>query len=189
MLSTMAHCLSEDMVEYAGRPPLRTPDHDLYGLDARYRLYETADGWVFLAAPADDDWDALATVMELDPALRDDDTELATTLAERFASRTAAEWEAVFTDVDVACVECATGPVEKVVMLDGGMGEALGIVTPTEHPMIGAYPRLLPTVRFSRSGGVAGPAPLCGAHTDAVLGELGYDESRIAGLREAGVIG
>ena len=95
----------------------------------------------------------------------------------------------MFTDVDVACVECATGPVEKVVMLDGGMGEALGIVTPAEHPMIGAYPRLLPTVRFSRSGGVAGPAPLCGAHTDAVLGELGYDESRIAGLREAGVIG
>ncbi len=30
MLSTLAHTLSEDMVEYDGRAPLRTPDHDMF---------------------------------------------------------------------------------------------------------------------------------------------------------------
>jgi crotonobetainyl-CoA:carnitine CoA-transferase CaiB-like acyl-CoA transferase len=188
MLSTMAHCLSEDMVEYAGRAPLRTPDRELFGLDARYRLYETQDGWVFLAAPAEDDWVALASVMELDDSLRDDDTALAARLAERFATRPAAEWETTLTALDVACVEVAKGPVERVVMSAGGMGETLGIVTPATHPMVGDYPRLTPTVHLSRSEGRAGLAPLCGEQTDAVLTELGYDESRIAALREAGVI-
>ncbi len=51
MLNTVAHAISEDMIEYEGRAPAATADKDLYGLSARYRLYETAEGWVFLAAP------------------------------------------------------------------------------------------------------------------------------------------
>jgi len=43
--------------------------------------------------------------------------------------------------------------------------------------------------RFSRSRGVAGPAPLCGRDTDAVLAELGYSRARIDELRAAGVLG
>ena len=73
-------------------------------------------------------------------------------------------------------------------MAPGGMGEDLGIVTETSHPMVGDYLRLTPTVHLSRSAGLAGPAPLCGEQTDAVLTELGYDDARIAELREAGVI-
>lgn len=189
MLSTMAHTLSEDMVEYEGRELLRTPDRDLFGLGARYRLYETADGWVFLAAPDDDDWENLAGFFELDRSLRGDDDALAAELTERFLGASAREWEARLTALDVTCVEVARGPVEKVVMSAGGMGETLGIVTPMTHAVVDDYPRLLPTVRLSRSGGVAGPAPLCGAHTDAVLTELGYAPERIATLRDAGVLG
>jgi crotonobetainyl-CoA:carnitine CoA-transferase CaiB-like acyl-CoA transferase len=69
------------------------------------------------------------------------------------------------------------------------MGEQLGIVTPMTHALVDDYPRLRPTVRLSRSAGVAGPAPLCGAQTDAVLTELGYTVERIAALRDAGVLG
>ena len=69
------------------------------------------------------------------------------------------------------------------------MGETLGIVTPMTHAVLDDYPRLTPTVRLSRSAGVAGPAPLCGAQTDAVLTELGYGADRIVALREAGVLG
>jgi crotonobetainyl-CoA:carnitine CoA-transferase CaiB-like acyl-CoA transferase len=188
MLSTMAHCLAEDMVEYTDRMPIRTPDRDLYGLDARYRLYEAADGWVFLAAPADDDWEALAGALQLDAALRDDDRALATALTGQFLTKPAAEWEALLVPLDVTCVEVAKAPVEKLVML-GGMGEALGIITPETHPMIGDYPRLTPTVTLSRTAGVTGPAPLCGEQTDTVLAELGYDDGAIATLREAGTIG
>ena len=54
MLSTMAHALSEGMVEYADAPDLAAPDAELYGLSARYCLYRASEGWVFLAAPADE---------------------------------------------------------------------------------------------------------------------------------------
>ena len=46
----------------------------------------------------------------------------------------------------------------------------------------------MPLVEFSRSATVVHPSELCGAHTDAVLTEIGYDADRIAALREAHVI-
>jgi crotonobetainyl-CoA:carnitine CoA-transferase CaiB-like acyl-CoA transferase len=189
MLSTMAHALSEDMVEYDGRPPLASPDRDLHGLGPRYRLYETAAGWVFLAAPEPDDWSRLADAMGLPPELRDDDAALTATLAERFREKVAADWEAALTAADVACVEVVKGPVEEVIWFSGGMGAELGIVTEQTHPVIGDYPRLKPMVSFSRSTGVAGAAPLVGQHTVAVLRELGYDDARIEALRRANVVG
>jgi crotonobetainyl-CoA:carnitine CoA-transferase CaiB-like acyl-CoA transferase len=189
MLSTMSHCLSEDMVEYEGRSITPRPEPDLLGLGARYRLYETADGWVFLAAPNHDEWTILASALELDNALADDADALARTLAERFATKTSDEWERELTALDIACVAVAKGPVEEVVWFSGGLGETLGIVTEVTHPMLETYPRLSPLVRFSRSDTVAGPAPLCGQQTDAVLAELGYSDERIAELRTAGVIG
>ena len=67
--------------------------------------------------------------------------------------------------------------------------EALGVVVETTHATIGDYPRASPMVAFSRSGGVAGPAPLCGQQTDAILTELGYSADRIDALRAAGVLG
>jgi crotonobetainyl-CoA:carnitine CoA-transferase CaiB-like acyl-CoA transferase len=93
------------------------------------------------------------------------------------------------TKVDVACVEVVKGPVEDVVWFSGGIGAAIDIVTPAEHPVVGEYQRLKPLVRFSRSAGVTGPAPLVGQHTDTVLAELGYDAAAIAGLRDENVLG
>ena len=58
MLSTMGHALGDDMVSYDARPPLAPADPELWGLHALYRLYPTADGWCFLAAPEDRDWSA-----------------------------------------------------------------------------------------------------------------------------------
>jgi crotonobetainyl-CoA:carnitine CoA-transferase CaiB-like acyl-CoA transferase len=188
MLSTMAHTLSDEMVEYDGAPGIAIPDRDLYGLHARWRLYETADGWVFLAAPDDDDWSALAEVFGLDAALRDDEAALASALAHGFMARPAAAWERALAEVDVACAEVVAGPVEEVVMLSGKLGEAMGIVTTQQHPVLDEYPRLTALATFSRSGTLAGPAPLLGTQTESVLTELGYDALRIAALRERGVI-
>src|SRR5215207_2993686 len=86
MLRTMAHVLVEDMVEYDGRPTRRTSDVGLHGLSARYRLYETADGWVFLAAPAASEWKDLvaATAPYVDLEACHDDDALAEALAAMF---------------------------------------------------------------------------------------------------------
>jgi crotonobetainyl-CoA:carnitine CoA-transferase CaiB-like acyl-CoA transferase len=188
MLSTMAHCLSEDMVEYDGRAALARADKDLFGLGPRYRLYETSDGWIFLAAPEDAEWDALADELGLPDELKDDDA-LASVLVELFRGAASAAWESRLRAVDVMCVEVAKGPVEEAIWFSGGLGEMLGIVTEVQHALFDAHPRLKPMVTFSRSRGVAGAAPLCGAHTDPVLRELGYSDERIAGLRANGDIG
>jgi len=188
MLSTMAHVLADDMVDYEGRPPLPTPDPHLLGLGARYRLYEAADGWVFLAAPQDREWQALASELGLPPDLADDDAQLATVLGELFRQDGAAAWEARLGAVDVACAAVAAGPVEDVVWFTGGVGTALGIVTEAEHPVLGTYPRLKPTVTLSRTPGVTGNAPLCGQDTVAALQELGLSAERIDVLRAAGVV-
>ena len=187
MLSSVAHALSEGMVEYDDAPDLAAPDAELYGLSARYCLYRASEGWVFLAAPADSDWPALSGALVLPDDLRDDDDALAEALADRFASRPAEAWERELTALDVACVAVSTDPLDGILFSD--LGASLGVIVETTHATIGDYPRASPMVKFSRSGGVAGPAPLCGQHTDAVLAELGYSTDRIDALRAAGVLG
>ena len=83
----------------------------------------------------------------------------------------------------------ATGPVEEVIWFSGGLGDTLGIVTESEHPLLGTYPRLTPMVRFSRSATVTGDAPVIGQQTIPILRELGFSDERIAGLQAAGVVG
>lgn len=101
-------------------------------------------------------------------------------LAAVFASRTRDEWAEVFADSD-ACV-----------------APLLSLTEAPEHPhnvARGAFvdvdgaPQPAPAPRLSRTPGeVRTGAPAFGAHTDEVLGELGYDDAGLAELREAGAI-
>ena len=200
MLSTMNHVLSDDTIEYGGRPPVPAPDPGLHGIGALYRLYETAEGWVFLAVTTDKEWTAL-TVALGDPDLaadarfatrggREEHADaLAASLAAAFARRPAGEWESVMAAADVACVPVAAGPSHAVLMDDGGLGRALDMVTDVVHPVLDRHSRLAPVVRFSRSATRAEGAPAIGQHTDRVLAELGIGPERIADLRARGIIG
>ncbi|HEY7106723.1 MAG TPA: CoA transferase [Acidimicrobiia bacterium] len=191
MLNTVAHAISEDMVEYADRAAAPTTDAELFGLNARYRLYETADGWVFLAVPTQRELDELVTALEpYGPVDRADDDALASSLCRIFERRTAAEWERDLVTRDVACVVVESTSPDAAIMGEGdSIGRAMGIVVDLEHPVIGAYPRLAPLATLSRSEGLTGGAPLLGEQTDAVLAELGYSEDHITDLRARGVIG
>ena len=176
MLSTLAHTLSEDMVEYEGRAPAPAPDDDLYGLGPRYRLYEAADGWVFLAAPHEREWSALLGALG------------GTDVASRLAERPAREWESLLVPLGIACVVVERGPVEGHLMSDDGIGARSGMVVRVDHPVIGEHNRMTNPVRFSRSATLAAPACLLGHHTDAVLAEIGYSPADVASLRAAGVV-
>jgi crotonobetainyl-CoA:carnitine CoA-transferase CaiB-like acyl-CoA transferase len=192
MLNTVAHAISEDMIEYEGRGPAPTADTGLYGLSARYRLYETADGWVFLAVPTQREFDELTTAVAPfgDLPHGADDNALAQALTTIFASRPAADWERELTAKDIACVVVEeTSPEAAMMEGDDSVGRTMGILVDLEHPVIGEYPRLTPLAAMSRSIGLTGGAPLLGQHTDAVLTEIGYAPERIADLRSREIIG
>ncbi len=192
MLNTVAHAISEDMIEYEGRAAAPTADKGLHGLSARYRLYETAEGWVFLAAPTQREFGELTAALAPYGDLGDgaDDDALAETLSTIFRSRPASVWERELTAQDVACVVVAeTSPEAAMMEGEDCLGRTMGILVDLEHPVIGEYPRLTPLAAMSRSGGVTGGAPLLGQHTDAVLAELGYTAESIDDLRSRGIVG
>ena len=66
---------------------------------------------------------------------------------------------------------------------------ARGLVVDVADAAGGIQRQLAPPIRFSRTpGGVRTPAPALGEHTDAVLGEIGFEAADCARLRALGVI-
>jgi alpha-methylacyl-CoA racemase len=109
------------------------------------------------------------------PALRE-------ALTAAFATRTRDEWAAAFRDHD-ACVT-------PVLDLDEATRHEQAAARGGYQPIPGlAVPQPAVSPRFSRSATpIPPPPPKVGAHTDAVLAELGYAPDRVASLRAAGVV-
>jgi crotonobetainyl-CoA:carnitine CoA-transferase CaiB-like acyl-CoA transferase len=200
MLNTGCHAMSAQAVAYPGAPREPAPDAELRGLGALYRIYDAADGYVFLAAPTDREWAALAAALAkevdlagdarfVDASSRRANTHaLIDVLGAVFARKPATEWEAELLATGVACVAVTTTSIEER-MFDDAFGRASGYVVDVVHPTLDEHPRLAPYVRFSRSATQAPPAVLNGEQTDRLLGELGRDAAAIADLRARNVVG
>jgi crotonobetainyl-CoA:carnitine CoA-transferase CaiB-like acyl-CoA transferase len=197
MLLSAAHALSETMIEYEGKEEIAHVDEEALGLSATYRLYETADGWVFLAAPSDRDWLRLAEALSAygsfgdsawatDEGRKADQDGLAKALGETFRQRPAPEWESELVAKGVGCVVAEARTMEESYI--GDMGRQHGWVATVDSPIFDEYECVGPLVRFSRSTTQSLPGTTLGQHTDAVLTELGLGAERIAELRTQGVI-
>jgi crotonobetainyl-CoA:carnitine CoA-transferase CaiB-like acyl-CoA transferase len=103
----------------------------------------------------------------------------------RFRGRTAAEWLA---DFDAAGVPA--GPVRFAdELFDDPHVVANGLVVEVEHPAAGTLKMVGPPVQMSRTPlRPRGASPPLGAHTDELLRSIGYDDARIADLRQRGVV-
>jgi crotonobetainyl-CoA:carnitine CoA-transferase CaiB-like acyl-CoA transferase len=198
MITSGAHALADDMVEYANRPASPQADSELYGFGARYRLYPTAEGWVYLAAPMAAEWDSLVAAMHDDVDLtadqrfadeasrRDNDHALAELLGTTFLGKSAQQWEDQLLAHDIGCVRVAEESVEAV--LQGEFGRDAGLLVEVDHPTFGTHDRLTPYIAFSRSATIAEPGVLAGQHTDAILSELGFSADAIADLRTRKIV-
>jgi crotonobetainyl-CoA:carnitine CoA-transferase CaiB-like acyl-CoA transferase len=179
------------------RPSL---DREQLGLDALYRLYETQDGWLQLAALRADHWPALCRVLCLPDAVVD----------ERFATPAAREAHRVELTELIAGVlrsDIATtwrrslmaAGVPAEVSVDTWEGETvlfdeelvrLGLVTTYDHPILGRVRQFGNLITFSDTPGKQErAAPMVGQHTREILGELGCDAARIDDLAARGIVG
>ena len=64
MICSTSWANSAQMIRYEGKPDGPYADPLLYGMNALYRLYPTAEGWVFVACVQDDEWSAFADVLD-----------------------------------------------------------------------------------------------------------------------------
>jgi alpha-methylacyl-CoA racemase len=156
-----------------------------------YRPYRCADGWVTLGALEPKFWQAWCRgVGREDLVERQFERPGSPAHAEVeavFMTRTRDEWQAFASEHD-----CCLEPVlELDEALESELVRARGMVTELDQPGAERPVRLLGVpVKLSRTPGDPdrAPGPALGEHTDAVLGALGYDEARIAALKEAGAV-
>src|SRR5215467_1144588 len=159
-------------------------------------IYETADGYMTVAALTDRQWAGLARVAERPewladerfktPALRQHNIDVRLELTqEALLQRPAADWLERLTAAGVPC-----GPVltRNQVIRHPQVG-ALGLVVETDHPAAGRLRQARAAARFSRTPPeIRRGAPRLGEHTQEVLAELGYSAAEIDALEADGAI-
>lgn len=179
--------------------PRPTLDRDQLGLDALYRLYETQDGWLQIAAVREEHWPALCRTIERESLLGDprfaspedrarNRAELADALQEAFMEDLATNWRRELMAAGVpAEVSVDTWDGETVLFDDELL--RLGLVTEYEHPLLGRTRQFGNLITFSDTPGrQERAAPMAGQHTREILAELGYDNAVVEDYHARGVV-
>ena len=106
-------------------------------------------------------------------------------IAEITVTRSSADWVETLNAAGVP-----SGPIYAIdqVFADPQV-QHLAMAQPVEHPVLGEIELVGQAAALSRTPSrMRMPTPELGEHTDAVLGELGYDGAGIADLRRRGVV-
>jgi crotonobetainyl-CoA:carnitine CoA-transferase CaiB-like acyl-CoA transferase len=179
--------------------PRSTLDREQLGLDALYRLYETQDGWLQLAAVREEHWLALCRAIHHEPLLEDPRfasmadrvshrPELTEVLQSIFMGDLATNWRRVLRAEGVPSeISVDTWDGESI-LFDEEL-QRLGLVTVYEHPLLGRVRQFGSLISFSDTPcSQKRPAPMLGQHTREILAELGYDDTTIDDYGARGII-
>ncbi|MDZ7729547.1 MAG: CaiB/BaiF CoA-transferase family protein [Dehalococcoidia bacterium] len=102
-----------------------------------------------------------------------------------FKTKTADEWMEIMSQHDI----CAAPVLEMDRVVTDPHNQARDMIVEVDSP-VGKVKQIGVGAKLSETPGqVRGTGPLTGEHTEEVLKGLGYDESKLAELREAGAIG
>lgn len=160
-----------------------------------YNCYPTADGHVIVACIGDAFFERFAEFIGIpelrDPALKQQPVRYAAKervdelVSARMRTRSTAEWVEALQRARIPC-----GPVNDFAhALADPQVQARGMVV--DVPLAGGGSVRQPGNPVKLSGAPERPhtpPPPLGAHTDEVLGAIGYDAPRLAALRAAGVV-
>ena len=159
-------------------------------------VFETADGYINIATSDGAIYERLCHALGL-PELIDDArfatgnarsenrARLNALIDERTRTKTSAAWVEALNEAGVPC-----GPIYAIdEMFDDPQVRHLGMAEPVEHPTLGQTRIVSQGTRLSRTPfHVHSATPELGAHTDEILGALGYDKAAIEDLRGRGVV-
>lgn len=160
-------------------------------------VFPSADGHINIAASGQVLWVRFCEAIGWNEALSDPDyatgplrSKNRKALNDRLGvitrTKPSAHWLALLNKAGVPC-----GPINNI---EGVFAEPqtqhLGIVRPVHHPKLGDISVVGQpfTLSAAPQPETMRPTAELGEHTDAILGELGYDTAAIAGLRERGAI-
>ncbi|MBL7522775.1 CoA transferase [Frankia sp. CNm7] len=178
------------------RPAL---DREQLGLGALYRLYETRDGWLQLAAARPEHWTALCGALGRDDLAADprvataaaraeSRAELTTLLAEAFRADAALAWRRRLDAAGVPAEISADTRNGETLLFDEDLVR-LGLVTEYAHPIHGRVRQFGNLMTFDGTPTRQDrPVPLYGQHTREILTELGYDAATIDALHARRVV-
>jgi crotonobetainyl-CoA:carnitine CoA-transferase CaiB-like acyl-CoA transferase len=168
------------------------------GLGPLYRLYETADGWVCIAAERDDHWRALVDALALpdlaadrrfvDATARAGNADAITAVLEpSFRRLSSVE---IFDALDTRGVPCEIAdPDFSLQVFDDPEMRAHNLVVTQEHPVLGRFDHFGTTIDFSDTPGrIWGPPPTVGQHTREIMLEHGFHDGDVDKLVEAGAV-
>ncbi len=186
------------MYDFDGRAPFDEPSgRQARGWGPYYHCYRAADGWLFFAAPTEKDA-ALRRVPELSDLAGRCDEGLVDALADRFAQQPVAHWQHRFRSGSASVVPLGSLSSNREESLQRESDGPADIRCATyrairhdQHPMGRWVDLVAPNaVRPAKAAiTIPGHAPKPGAHTRAVLSNLGYSEEEIVAMIESATAG
>lgn len=150
-----------------------------------YRLTPTADGYIAMMVLTDDQWAALHPALDLAPAGERTHPERLREAREKLARMS--------TEDAIDALSAHHIPCAPMLSLDDvpfhPQVVANGILTETDHPVLGRLRQPLPEPHLEAMGTTSlRPAPRLGEHSEEILLEHGYGVEEVTALLDAGVL-
>jgi crotonobetainyl-CoA:carnitine CoA-transferase CaiB-like acyl-CoA transferase len=184
------------------RPGVRrrpTLDRSQTGISASYRMYETASGWICVAALFEPQWRRFCEALGRPELARDPRysshygrvdyrDELAAILEPTFRTRTAAQWFERLDRAGVPCEVSNEGYWRKFLQDEWSLASGR-LVEYYQGDLFGKLRQFGKTIRLSDTPQIIqGPPPRIGEDTRRILTELGYDAAQQEGWKASRVV-
>ena len=198
LLNAGAVLREDDFLRYGGKTSPPIADGGQYGLSALHRLFETKEGWMYLIAESQQEWENLCAAMERDDLLEDvrfataskrveNDEVLWGLLTEAFEGETASDCVRRLREAGVRCADVTEQ--YNVGFFEDEHVLATGMTVEHEHATYGKMHYCANCISFGETRAInSRPTPLLGEHNRDKLVSLGYSPVEIDKLYETGVL-